>query len=352
MRGAVTIVPLTGIPEVEQHHDLGHLLREALRRADLTLARGDVLVVSSKLVSKAWGLRAPATEREAVIRSQSRRVVVERRAPSGTTRVVESVAGPVLAAAGVDASNTGPRGGILLLPDDPDLAARSVYAALLAAYAPRALPEIGIVVSDTAGRPWREGQVDFALGACGVSVLEDLRGGVDSDGRELSVTARAVADEVAAAADLVKGKAQGVPAALVRGLPDGCVTHPGAPGAAHLLRTGPQDWFTTGSMEAVRAALGVPPGSPQAEVVGIPGVLPEPESERVDRAVALALWREPTAEGEQNPPAVQVSITPAALEVRSADPCAAGWVAARLEIALRAESVDHLAVQVMSSADR
>ena len=159
---------------------------------------------------------------------------------------------------------------------------------------------LGVVLSDTAGRPWRVGQVDFALGAHGLRVLDDLRGAVDADGRDLSVTARALADEVAAAADLVKGKVLGVPAAIVRGLADvvldddvpvdeaagGRTVHPGAGG---LVRAGRDDWFGHGQVEAVRAALGVPPGSPQADEVGIPPAGPETRAEAVARAVRLAL---------------------------------------------------------------
>jgi coenzyme F420-0:L-glutamate ligase / coenzyme F420-1:gamma-L-glutamate ligase len=330
--GTLSVIPLHDIPEVEQHHDLGRLLRNALDRAGVTVQTGDVLVVSGKLVSKAWGLRTDATDRDAVVLAQSRRVVAERRSPSGTTRVVEALAGPVLAAAGVDASNTGPRGGLLLLPDDPDLAARALYAGLLHAYAPAPLPEIGVVVSDTAGRPWREGQVDFALGACGVAVLDDLRGGEDVDGRPLRVTSRAVADEIAAAADLVKGKSAAVPAALVRGLPEGTVTRPGAPGAAHLVRTGPGDWFGLGRVEAVRSALGAPPGSAAATQVGIASVLPEPETDRVSRAVALAMLG---SDGR-----AEVEDTGTVLCIRCADPYERGRLAARLEVALHSETVE------------
>lgn len=337
--GTVAIHPLHGIPEVQPHHDLGTLLRTAMERAGLSLQGGDVLVVSSKVVSKAWGLRCADTDRDGVVRSQSRRVVAERRSPVGTTRVVESLAGPVLAAAGVDASNTGDRGGLLLLPDDPDLAARALYAGLLTAYAPRTLPEIGIVLSDTAGRPWREGQTDFALGACGVAVLDDLRGGRDADGRPLSVTARAVADEVAAAADLVKGKHGAVPAALVRGLPAGTTTDPGAPGAAHLVRTGPGDWFGLGALEAIRSALGAPPGSRAADAVGVASVAPEAVAVRLGRAVALALAGMPGGAAD-----VEVTSGEGPLVVHCADDYLRGRATARLEVALHAEGLSHLEV--------
>ena len=212
---------------------------------------------------------------------------------------MESAAGPVMAAAGVDASNTGPRGGWLVLPRDPDDVCQSLHEELTRRHGMR----VGVLLSDTAGRPWRVGQVDFALGAHGLAVLEDLRGGRDLDGRDLSVTMRALADEVAAAADLVKGKALGVPAAVVRGVvglvparpapdaPAGGAQDDGArsSGARDLVRTGPQDWFGHGRVEAVRAALGVEPGTEIAQQVGIASVLPEPRSETVGRAVRLAL---------------------------------------------------------------
>lgn len=347
------IVPLRGLPEVEQHHDLGVLLRAALDRAHLTLRDGDVLVVSGKLISKAWGLRVHGVERDDLVRSQSRRIVAERRIPTGSTRVVESVAGPVLAAAGIDASNTGPAGGVLLLPEDPDLAARALYAGLLTAFAPAPLPQIGLVVSDTAGRPWRQGQSDFALGACGVRVLEDLRGSHDADGRQLSVTARALADEIAAAADLVKGKSGGVPAALVRGLPEGVVGDPGLPGAAHLVRTGDDDWFAHGASEAVRAALGVPPGSAAADLVGVADVLPETREVKVSRAIALARWE---ATGTTPPAAApasaatRVQLSGDAVEVSCADPYQRGRLCARLEVALHSEGLTGLSVHPVDPA--
>lgn len=334
MTGVVTIVPLTGIGEVTSGTYLGPLLLGALRAQGLTLVDGDVLVVSSKLVSKAQGLREHA-EREEVVERQSRRVVAERRTSVGTTRIVESVAGPVMTAAGVDASNTGPEGGVLVLPPDPDLAARDLYAALVAAHAPAPLPLVAVVLSDTSGRTWREGQVDFALGSCGLQVLDDLRGGTDVDGRPLAVTARAVADEVAAAADLVKGKTSGVPAALVRGLPAGTTIPPVGRGAADLVRSGATDWFALGASEAVRSALGVPPGSAAAREVGLAPVHPEDRDTRLARAVRLARYG-------TDPAAAEVTVTSsdggdAGLVVAGTDPVAVGYLAARLEVALHSE---------------
>lgn len=330
--GTVTVHPLRGIPEVVAGHHLGRLLSAALSDAGLALADGDVLAVSSKIVSKARGLRAAPDGRGDAVLRHSRRVVAERRTPTGTTRVVEAVAGPVMAGAGIDGSNTGADDRLLLLPADPDAAARDLYAELLAAHAPHPLPRVGVVVTDTAGRPWRAGQTDFALGACGIAVLEDLRGTTDADGRPLAVTARAVADEIAAAADLVKGKAGRVPAALVRGLPDGTVSDPGAPGARALVRTGPDDWFALGMTEAVRSALGAPPGSHLADHVGVAAVTREEYADRLARAVRLALL------GEEGATVTEAS--DGRLLVAARSPFAAGRVSARLEVALASEAIE------------
>jgi len=283
--GGLTVVPVLGIGEVAAGADLAGLLVHALTAAGVTLVAGDCLVVSSKIVSKALGLTWDGPREDAVT-AATVRVVAERRAAEGVTRVVESVAGPVMAAAGVDASNTGPSARVLVLPDDPDAEAARLRTALL-----DRLPAtpLGVVLSDTAGRPWREGLTDLALGSAGLAVLEDLRGATDHDGRPLAVTMRAVADEVAAAADLVKGKADGIPAALVRGL-DAAWFAPDAPGARTVVRVGPGDWFALGHVEALRAALGVPPGSALSQEVGIRPVQPgEALGPRVGRVVALAL---------------------------------------------------------------
>ncbi|MFB9376632.1 coenzyme F420-0:L-glutamate ligase [Kineococcus gynurae] len=275
------VLGLTGIGEVPRGADLAALLVESLHAQRAGLADGDVLVVSSKAVSKAAGLLAPPGDRDGVVLSQSRRTVAARRGPTGVTRVVEAVAGPVMAAAGVDASNVGPPGAdgeeaLLLLPADPDAAARELRARVRALTGVR----VAIVVSDTAGRPWREGQTDFALGCAGLVVCEDLRGTTDADGRVLAVTARALADEVAAAADLVKGKSAGIPAALLRGLA-AIVTDEDGPGAALLLREARADWFRLGHVEAVRAALGSTDAEP-------PGVGADPLPDRLRRVAQVA----------------------------------------------------------------
>jgi coenzyme F420-0:L-glutamate ligase / coenzyme F420-1:gamma-L-glutamate ligase len=275
--GSLQVVGLPGIGEVVAGDDVAGLLVDALHAQRTSLGEGDVVAVSSKVVSKAAGLTAPASRREEVVLRESRRLVAARRTPTGTARVVEAAAGPVMAAAGVDASNV-VGDVVLLLPHDADAAARDLRARL------RELTgaNVAVVVTDTAGRPWRAGQTDFALGSAGLAALDDLRGTTDTSGRELSVTARAVVDEIAAAADLVKGKTSGIPAALIRGLGElvlGVGTD--GTGARSLVRTAAGDWFRLGHVEAVRAALGA--GSVEPPPVD-PGTLPD----RLGRAVDVA----------------------------------------------------------------
>lgn len=331
----VTISALPGIPEVRAGDDLPALLLAAVSAAGLTVADGDVLVVSSKIASKALGLQTHGTDRTAVVTSQTRRVVAERDSGGHLTRIVHAVAGPVMAAAGVDASNTGGQDVLLLLPPEPDRLCRQLHASIAAA---TGRTRFAVVLTDTAGRPWRAGQVDFALGSYGLRVLDDLRGSVDGDGRPLSVTARAVADEVAAAADLVKGKADHLPAALVRGL----ARHvdPTADGASALIRAGDEDWFALGDQEAVRAALGAPPGSARATQTGVRSTAPEDEATRVARAVRVAL---------PDPPpdwAAGVRVTGGRwgtepVVVDGPDPVRVGVVASRLSVALAGEGIGH-----------
>lgn len=321
----LSIAPLTGVPEVRAGDDLVTLLLEAAATADLTLMDGDVLVVSSKIVSKSLGLWADSTLKGAAVISQTVRVVAERLTGDRVTQIVRSTAGPIMAAAGVDASNTGGREAVLLLPADPDAEAEHLRVALLAA---TGLTRVGVVLSDTAGRPWRFGQTDFALGAAGVAVVDDLRGAVDADGRPLSVTARAVGDELAAAADLVKGKADAIPAALVRGT-EWAVAERGS-GARSLIRAGREDWFDYGRAEAVRAALGVEPGTGTAEQVGIPTVDPEDVASRLGRAVAVALV---------GVPGVGIDVGGSVVNVSGPSAYQLGLAAARLEVALWGEGL-------------
>ncbi|WP_250446253.1 coenzyme F420-0:L-glutamate ligase [Actinotalea sp. C106] len=244
----LTVWAPDGVPEVAPGDDLAALLGEALATGhpDGPPVDGDVLVVTSKVVSKAEGRVVAAADREAAITAETVRVVASREHPGGVTRIVENRLGLVMAAAGVDASNT-PEGTVLLLPLDPDASARALRRTLEARFGVR----LGVLVSDTAGRPWRHGQTDLAIGAAGVRVIEDLRGGVDTHGRPLAVTMAAVADELAAAAELVKGKTAGRPVAVVRG--SGHVTPEDGPGARALVRLGPEDMFAQGTAEAYAA---------------------------------------------------------------------------------------------------
>jgi len=233
----VEVLGVSGLPEIRPGDDLAGLLAGVVDLRD-----GDILVVTSKVVSKAEG-RVVRGDREPAVAAETVRVVASR----GGTRVVETRHGVVLAAAGVDASNTEP-GTVVLLPEDPDASARRLRAALRE----RLGVAVGVIVSDTLGRPWRVGQTDACLGAAGLAPLEDLRGGKDSYGNPLEVTVTAVADEIAAAAELVKGKLARVPAAVVRGL-DRLLSDGDGPGAAALVRPAADDMFRYGSADVLLA---------------------------------------------------------------------------------------------------
>ncbi|MGX5215005.1 coenzyme F420-0:L-glutamate ligase [Streptomyces violaceus] len=233
---------VAGLPEVAAGDDLAKLIASA----EPGLADGDVLLVTSKIVSKAEGRIVQADDREAAIDAQTVRVVARR----GALRIVENRQGLVMAAAGVDASNT-PSGTVLLLPEDPDASARAIRDGLRDALG----VEVGVVVTDTFGRPWRAGLTDVAIGAAGVRVLDDLRGGTDAHGNPLSATVVATADELASAGDLVKGKAAGLPVAVVRGLPDLVAGYGDEEGARAMVRGARDDMFRLGTSEAVRLAV-------------------------------------------------------------------------------------------------
>ncbi len=240
---AVTIFAVDGIPEIHPGDDLARMLGDVL---DGTLEDGDILVITSKIASKAEGRIIEAADREAAITAETRRLVASREHKGGTTRIVETHLGLVMAAAGVDASNV-PEGTIALLPIDPDASALALATALRA----RLGVAVGVILSDTFGRPWRDGQTDVAIGAAGLHVVDDLRGSTDAQGRVLEVTVPAIADELAGAADLVKGKAAGRPVAVVRGL-GRLVAGLDAPGAKRLIRAAELDMFRLGSDEADR----------------------------------------------------------------------------------------------------
>ncbi|TFD32018.1 coenzyme F420-0:L-glutamate ligase [Cryobacterium cryoconiti] len=244
----MSVFVLEGIGEIVAGDDLAALIAGA---AGSRLEHGDILAVTSKIISKAEGRQVAAADREQAITDETVRTVATRAFPGGVTRIVENRQGLVMAAAGVDASNT-PDGTVLLLPVDPDASARALRTTLCE----RTGLRLGVIITDTVGRPWREGQTDIAIGAAGVAVLDDLRGTDDAFGRRLFVTVAAVADEIAGAADLVKGKTSGNPVAVVRGLgrlvlePSAGPGEADAPGATRLLRPSENDMFRLGSAEA------------------------------------------------------------------------------------------------------
>jgi coenzyme F420-0:L-glutamate ligase len=238
------VIPVPGLPDFRPGDDLA----AAIAAAAPWIEDGDVVVVTSKAVSKVEGrlLPAPAdpagreAARQRAIEAETVRVVATR----GRTRIVETPQGLVLAAAGVDASNVR-SGELALLPVDPDASARALRDELKSALG----RTVAVVVSDTMGRPWRTGVVDVAIGAAGVRAVEDLRGATDTHGLRLEMTEVAVADELAAAAELAKGKLTAVPVAVVRGLSP--VDDPR--GARALLRPSADDLFRLGTAEAVEA---------------------------------------------------------------------------------------------------
>lgn len=238
---------MTGLGEFRPGDDLATALAEAAP----WLADGDIVVVTSKVVSKCEGRIVPAPH-DAEARDALRRQLVEAEAVrvlarKGRTWITENRLGLVQAAAGVDGSNVG-SDELALLPVDPDGSA----AALRSGLAERLGVSVAVLITDTMGRAWRHGQIDLAIGASGLSVLNGYAGSVDRHGNELVVTEVAVADELAAAADLVKGKLTDVPVAVVRGVasPDNGST------AAALVRSGPEDLFWLGTAEAIEVGRG------------------------------------------------------------------------------------------------
>jgi coenzyme F420-0:L-glutamate ligase/coenzyme F420-1:gamma-L-glutamate ligase len=230
--GAVEVVALVGIPEIEPGDDLAGAIGDALERQRelLPLRDADVLVVTQKVVSKAEGAVVDLTTVEPrpaaisfaerfgrdarqveVVLREARRIV---RMDRGVL-ITETRHGFVCANGGVDASNVGPGSGsvVTLLPDDPDASAARIRTTIRDRFG----TDVPVVVSDSFGRPWRWGIVDVALGVSGLHPLDDLRGTADHDGRVMQSTVRAVADELASAAELALGKTAGRPVALVRG---------------------------------------------------------------------------------------------------------------------------------------
>jgi coenzyme F420-0:L-glutamate ligase / coenzyme F420-1:gamma-L-glutamate ligase len=273
----IEILPVTGLPEFRPGDDLS----AAVAAAAPWLRDSDVVVVTSKVVSKCEG-RLVAAPEDPEERDQLRRKLVDDEAVrvlarKGRTLITENRIGLVQAAAGVDGSNVG-RTELALLPVDPDGSAATLRAGLRE----RLGVDVAVVITDTMGRAWRNGQIDAAVGAAGLTVLHGYSGAVDHYGNELVVTEIAVADEVAAAADLVKGKLTAMPVAIVRGL---TVTDDGST-ARQLLRPGPEDLFWLGTAESIEL------GRRQAQLLrkSVRRFSDEPVSpELVEAAVAEAL---------------------------------------------------------------
>jgi coenzyme F420-0:L-glutamate ligase/coenzyme F420-1:gamma-L-glutamate ligase len=245
--------PVAGLPEFSPGDDLAG----SVAAAAPWLADGDVVVVTSKVVAKVEGRLVPVprgSDREAArqraIDAESVRVLARR----GPLRIVQTRQGWVVAAAGIDASNVS-ADALVLLPDDADASARGLRSRLGELLG----VDVAVVVSDTFGRPWREGLTDVAVGSAGLPALIDHRGAVDAHGNRLETTRIALVDEVAAAADLVKGKLAGIPVAVVRGLP------PDRPepdtGTRPLVRLPAEDLFPYGARDLV------PSRAPAAELV-------------------------------------------------------------------------------------
>ncbi len=221
------MLPLGGIPELAEGDDLAGLIHESARRLG-GLEEGDVVVVAQKAVSKVEGRVVRLSEVEPTAQAHElagpdgdpRHVEVILRESAAIVRsrpplvIAETHHGFVCASAGVDASNTPDDDTLVLLPIDPDGSARRLQGRLVKL----AGVEVGVIVSDSFGRAWRQGTTDVALGVAGIAPIRDLRGTTDARGRELRTTQIAVADELSAAAELVMGKARGVPAAIVRGV--------------------------------------------------------------------------------------------------------------------------------------
>ena len=221
------VLPVTGIPEVRPGDDVAAFVAAAGRD---NLRRGDVVVIAHKVVSKAEGRVAPASSRLAAALAESRRVLRK----AGDMVISETRHGFVCANAGVDATNV-EGDNLVLLPEDPDLSARRIRARLVQLTG----AEVAVIVSDTFGRAWRVGQTNVAIGVAGMDPFVDHRGRTDTQGRVLTATRICVADELAAAAEIVMGKASGVCAAIVKG----ATFAPGRGAAADIVRPAREDLF-------------------------------------------------------------------------------------------------------------
>jgi coenzyme F420-0:L-glutamate ligase/coenzyme F420-1:gamma-L-glutamate ligase len=236
----ISLIPLTGIGEIEPGDDLARTLAGAVAPANAAgpaLRPGDVLVVTQKIVSKAEGRLVPIDPddpmaKTALVEQESVRIIRRR----GDLIISETRHGFICANAGIDLSNVA-RGTAALLPEDSDRSARRIRAGLKVLLA----VEVGVIISDTFGRTWRRGVTDVAIGCAGVAAVVDLRGTPDANGRDLMATEVCVADELASAAELVMGKDRGIPAAIVRGAPEAWLRR--ASVHAEILRPADEDLF-------------------------------------------------------------------------------------------------------------
>jgi coenzyme F420-0:L-glutamate ligase/coenzyme F420-1:gamma-L-glutamate ligase len=307
----VEIVPLPGMPEVRPGDDVADLIGEALRRGGWAVADGDIVVVTQKVVSKAEGRVVPEGPggKTGWVERETRRVVARR----GDLVIAETRHGFVCANAGVDASNVA-EGFLSLLPEDPDGSADRIRSALESATG----ASIGVIVTDTFGRPWRTGVVNVAIGCSGLPSVVDLRGTKDALGRELEVTIVAVADEVAAASGLVMGKSDGIPAAIVRGVR---TEDPPVPAAA-IVRLPYEDLFRQSVLEALHAgsggdafAPGDVPRDAWVEAIGAASAVEAPDG---SRPWLFVIFRSPAAirrlmaQGARFPADASSAVVPAA----------------------------------------
>jgi coenzyme F420-0:L-glutamate ligase / coenzyme F420-1:gamma-L-glutamate ligase len=300
---------IEGLPEVAAGDDIAVLLI----RADAGLQNGDVIVVTSKIVSKAQGRLVRGTRTDH-LDAESARVVAQR----GDTTIVETTDGFVMAAAGIDASNV-PAGMVALLPTDPDRAAADIHHTLRAEVG----IDVAVIISDTMGRPWRDGVIDTAIGAAGLDVLWDLRGQRDAAGHLLEATVIAIGDELASAADLVKGKLASAPVAVIRGFP--FTRNNSELGARPLIRPAADDMFRLGTREAMHQVVVDSAPESGSGVSDNSGHY----QERVSRAVALVGSAEVSLAVSDDGSAVTAT----------GDAVAVGFVFGRLAAALAAEGL-------------
>ncbi len=335
------ILPVHGLPEFRPGDDLAAAIAEAAP----WLADGDVVAVTSKVVSKVEG-RLVGVPADRVARDAARRKLVEAEAVSvlasrGRTLITQNALGIVQAASGVDASNVA-RSEVALLPEDPDGSARALRVALAA----RLGVDVAVVVTDTMGRAWRVGQTDAAIGASGLRVLHRYAGTRDAHGNELEVTEVAVADEVAAAADLVKGKLAATPVAVLRGMApvdDGSrAADLVRPVAEDLFRLGTDSAIATGRREAmllrrsVRSFTAAPvDAGALRHAVGIALTAPAPHHTRPVRFVWL------------RDPARRTSLLDAMAAAWRSDLASDGWDAERIERRVRRGDLLRVAPEIL-----